>query len=52
MTDQEMLQKLKLELDRLLGRYKKTGNNDDLVKANEWRRKYAELDFKVNGVSK
>ena len=51
-TDQEMLQKLKSELDRLLERYNKTKDPNDLHKANEWRRKYAELDVKINGGKK
>lgn len=49
MTDQEMLQKLKSELDRLLERYNKTKDPNDLHKANEWRMKYAALDVKING---
>lgn len=49
LTDQQMLQNLKLELDRLIERYQKTGKEEDLRKANEWRIKYVELDVKLNG---
>lgn len=49
MTEQEMLQKLKLELNRLLERYERTKDPEDLDKANAWRIKYAELDVKLNG---
>lgn len=52
MHDQEMLQQLKSELDRLLELYNKTKDPNDLHKANEWRRKYAELDVKINGGKK
>lgn len=52
MTDKEMLQKLKAELDQLLGRYNKTKDLNDLRKANEWRMKYAALDVKINGGKK
>ena len=52
MNDQEMLQKLKAELDRLLKRSNKTKDLNDLHKANEWRIKYAELDVKINGGKK
>lgn len=52
MTDQEMLQKLKSELDRLLERYNKMKDLNDLHKANEWRMKYAKLDVKINGGKK
>ena len=52
MTDQEMLQKLKSELDRLLERYNKTKDLNDLHEANEWRMKYAKLDVDINGGKK
>ena len=50
MSDREMLQKLKPELDRLLERYNKTKDLNDLHKANEWRMKYAKLNLKGGGV--
>ena len=52
MTDQEMLQTLKSELDRLLERYNKTKDPTYLHKANEGRMKYAALDVKINGGKK
>lgn len=52
MSDQEMLQKLKSELDQLLQIYKQTNDVDDLSKANILRMQYAELDVKLNGGKK
>lgn len=52
MTDQEMLQQMKSELDRLLERYNKTKDPTYLHKANEGRMKYAALDVKINGGKK
>lgn len=51
-TDQEMLQQLKSELDRLLELYNKTKDPTYLHNANEWRMKYAALDVKTNGGKK
>lgn len=48
MTDQEMLQQTKSELDRLLELYNKTKDPTYLHKANEQRMKYAALDVKIN----
>ena len=52
MTNQEMLQQLKSELDRLLELYNKTQDPNDLHKANAGRVKYAALDVKINGGKK
>lgn len=48
MTDQEMLQQLKSELDRLLELYNRTQDPIYLHEANECRMKYAALDVKIN----
>lgn len=48
MPDQEMLQQLKSELDRLLELYNRTQDPTYLHKANEARMKYAALDVKIN----
>ena len=52
MSDQEMLQQMKSELDRLLEWYNKTQDPTYLHKANAWRMKYAALDVKINGGKK
>lgn len=52
MTDHEMLQQLKSELDRLLEMYNRTQDPTYLHKANERRMKYAALDVKINGGKK
>lgn len=52
MSDQEMLQQLKSELDRLLELYNKTQDPTYLHKANAGRVKYAALDVKINGGKK
>lgn len=52
MTNQEMLQQMKSELDRLLELYNKTKDPTCLHKANEGRMKYAALDVKINGGKK
>lgn len=48
MSDQEMLQQMKSELDRLLELYNKTKDPTYLHGANECRMKYAALDVKIN----
>lgn len=52
MSDQEMLQQMKSELDRLLELYNKTKDPTYLHKANEGRMQYAALDVKTNGGKK
>lgn len=52
MSDQEMLQQMKSELDRLLELYNRTQDPTYLHKANEGRMKYAALDVKINGGKK
>lgn len=52
MTNQEMLQQLKSELDRLLEMYNRTQDPTYLHKANAGRMKYAALDVKINGGKK
>lgn len=52
MSDQEMLQQLKSELDRLLEMYNRTQDPTYLHKANACRMKYAALDVKINGGKK
>lgn len=48
MSDQEMLQQLKSELDRLLEMYNRTQDPTYLHKANACRMKYAALDVEIN----
>ena len=48
MTNQEMLQQLKSELERLLEMYNRTQDPTYLHKANAGRMKYAALDVKIN----
>lgn len=52
LTDHEMLQQLKSELDRLLELYNRTQDPTYLHKANEGRMQYAALDVKINGGKK
>lgn len=52
MSDQEMLQQLKPELDQLLEMYNRTQDPTYLHKANAGRMKYAALDVKINGGKK